>query len=506
MSSTPSLRAICGARVSVTKGPQKVSHLAQQETAALWVAREGHTVIGTFTDLDVSATVPPEKRPDLGPWLTPEKSWEWDVLVFSKIDRAFRSTRHMVKLAEWCEQQKKILVFAEDGLVLNYRDPKPGLEHMMAELFVYIGSFFAQLELCRFESRAEDAHRQLRFTERWPGGPAPTGFRTVPHPDGRGKILETDPEGKAVLEMMAEKLVEEGWSFLRIADWCNENGYPSSRSKANGSKPNWGASTVKHVLTNLATQGLKTSAPGKTEGCIDCESTKHGCRRHRERVPILDASGKPVRLAPPTFSEARWEQIQAAVAERQRNTGKKTGSSNEVRDVGYCGKCGRTLTVQRRQGAAGDRNYVRCAGAGGRGCRGIKMYRLEQVQEMLEETFLEAYADDPFEEQVFIPGSDNSAELERVNAAIERLRRESDAGLITDEETYFTRLSGLTTRKRELEANPITPPRTEYVATGETFGQIWDRSDWEGRRAMLAKAGIKFVIHADSRFELVRPK
>src|SRR5690606_23577161 len=32
------LRCLCGARVSVLKGPQKVSHVAQHETGARWVA------------------------------------------------------------------------------------------------------------------------------------------------------------------------------------------------------------------------------------------------------------------------------------------------------------------------------------------------------------------------------------------------------------------------------------------------------------------------------------
>jgi site-specific DNA recombinase len=68
---------------------------------------------------------------------------EWDVLVFSKLDRLFRSTRDCVRFAEWAEQHSKMLVFAEDGLTLNYRGDRDraSIDGMMAELFVYLGSF-----------------------------------------------------------------------------------------------------------------------------------------------------------------------------------------------------------------------------------------------------------------------------------------------------------------------------------------------------------------------------
>ena len=101
------------------------------------------------------------------------------MLVFSKLDRLFRSTRDCVKFAEWAEEHHKVLVFAEDGLTLNYRDrDKTSIDGMMAELFVYLGSFFAQLELNRFKTRALDGHRVLRQTNRWASGVPPLGLQS----------------------------------------------------------------------------------------------------------------------------------------------------------------------------------------------------------------------------------------------------------------------------------------------------------------------------------------
>src|SRR5690349_1986381 len=284
---TKQLRALVGARVSIVKGPQKVSHVAQQETGTKWVAERGHEIVGTIQDLGVSASVNPFDRPDLGPWLAEEKSHEWDVLVFSKLDRLFRSTRDCVKFAEWAEQHSKMLVFAEDGLTLNYREDKDksSVDGMMAELFVYLGSFFAQLELNRFKSRANDRETGLRQTTRWPSGMPPLGFRVVDHPSGKGKGLDRDPEGYKLLHEMAGKLLD-GWSFVRIADWLNQAGAQSNRSRARAAKgkessAKWTTANVILALTSPRTQGLKL---------------------HRG-VTVLDGDGEPIRLAPATFDD-----------------------------------------------------------------------------------------------------------------------------------------------------------------------------------------------------------
>jgi site-specific DNA recombinase len=213
------------------------------------------------------------------------------VLVFSKLDRLFRSTRDCTKFAEWAEQHSKLLVFAEDGLTLNYRGDrdKSSIEGMMSELFVYLGSFFAQLELNRFKTRALDGHRVLRQTSRWASGVPPLGFRVVGHPSGKGKGLATDTEGKDLLYGMAERLLA-GWSFVRIAAWLNEFGALTSMDRArvaNGKEPNgrpWTVSTVIDALTSPRTQGFKM---------------------HKGQT-VLDGDGEPIVLGPPTFEPDKW--------------------------------------------------------------------------------------------------------------------------------------------------------------------------------------------------------
>lgn len=464
MSPPAPLRALVGARVSIVKGPQKVSHVAQRETGTKYAVDKGYEIIGSVQDLGVSATVAPFKRPDLGPWLTDEKSHEWDVLVFSKLDRLFRSTRDCVKFAEWAEEHRKVLVFAEDGLTLNYREDRDraSIDGMMAELFVYLGSFFAQLELNRFKTRALDGHRVLRQTDRWASGVPPLGFKVVDHPSGKGKGLERDTDGYRLLHDMAEKLLD-GWSFVKITRWLNETGAQTNKAKAGGRSSTWTVATVIDVLTSLRTQGLKM---------------------HRGET-VLDGDGEPIMLARPTFDDDTWQKIQQAATLRKQNQRTPTGSVNPMLGIGVCGRCGRSLA----QHFSGERRYYRCA----KKCAQVFL-RAEIGDDLLEEAFLDHYGDEKVTRRVFVKGEDHTHELEKVNATIARLRREQDAGLIVsedDERIYIERMRAQIQRRTELEVMPATVSGWVVEETDQTYREVWPASD---RRQLLLDRAVKFVI------------
>jgi DNA invertase Pin-like site-specific DNA recombinase len=481
-STSSALRALVGARVSHLQGPQKVSHIAQQETGAKWVADHGGTVVGTIQDLGVSATVNPFDRPDLGPWLTPGKAGEWDVLVFSKLDRLFRSTRDCVKFAEWAEQHQKMLVFAEDNLTLNYRGDrdKNSIDGMMAELFVYLGSFFAQLELNRFKTRALDGHRVLRQTDRWASGVPPLGFRVVDHPSGKGKGLGTDTEGYELLHGMAEKLLD-GWSFIRIAAWLNESGALTNMDRARiakGQEPKarpWTVSTVADALTSPRTQGLKM----------------------HKRETVLDGDGESIRLAPPTFDADTWKRIQQAVQLRQINQRTPTVTANPMLSVGFCGHCGASLAQQisrrkTKDGTVNTHRYYRC-GRTPVNCKNTSV-NADKADGIMAKMFLAKWGDEQVTRRVFVPGEDHSHELEQVNGTIARLRRESDAGLVVsaeDERIYLERMRSLIDRRTKLEATPARAAGWITEKTGQTYREVWDESD---HRQLLVDAGIQFVL------------
>jgi len=485
--STP-LRALVGARVSSYRDDSKVSHTAQLGTGSDWVTKHGHEVTATFEDLDISADkYSPFERPDLGPWLSDEKSFGWDILVFSKVDRAFRSIRDTVDLARWIEKHKKILVFAEDNLVLNFRDDVDSFERMMAEFFIMVASFFAQMELNRFKSRAKDFHRVIRQTSRWAYGTPPLGFTTSPNPDGNGRCLVQDAEGQDILRSIATRL-NDGWSWNRIANRMNEDKVPTNQDRsrmARGLDPltnPWAPTQLIHVMTSLATQGIKIDSDGN---------------------PILTANGEMIQVTSQSFTDDEWDQIQAEVTKRRLSGKRRTFSSNPLLGVGECPN-GHSLAQKFDTKPSGKvYRYYRCSNARKR-CPGIN-YVADDADALLEGLFLDRWGDMQREERVFIPGSDNRPELERVKAAITRLRAESDAGLIDDEAEYMSRLTGLTARRKLLESSPVTEPRWELVGMGETFADAWNRSSPEERRQLLIARGIRFVVHSRYHAELVTP-
>lgn len=479
--------------MSVVQGPQKVSHIAQHATGVRWTEDNGADVVGTFQDLDVSATVSPFDRPDLGKWFKVDLRGTWDAMVFSKIDRAFRSISDAVEVAKWCKENGKMLVFAEDGLKLDYRTADSStFEGMMAELFIFLGAFFGQLELARFRSRAKDAHSVLRYTDRWASGVAPLGFMTIDHPSGKGKTLTTDPEGKDILYAMAGKLLA-GWSYSAIAVWLNESGIRTraqreraekhAKLKAQGKTVRgnadmpWTVFTVKSALTGVNTQGYKVRADG---------------------TPQLMPDGSLIRVGPPTFDDDTWAQIQAASALRTKEPRAKTKTANKYLGIAYH-SCGASLvqTFDTRPGARGTPRrvgYYRC-GRTPRRCPNTTI-RLDQLDTVVESVFLGTYGNVEVATRVFVPGEDYSHELETVNATIARLRRESDAGLIVgaaDEAEYMDRMTALIARRTDLEAKPNRPARWESRGTGKTYAEVWANPETD-RQQVLKDAGVKIII------------
>lgn len=483
------LRAVVGARVShlddAVENTRKVSHKAQAEEGERWASGQGYKVVGRFEDLGVSAgKTTPWERPGLQEWLAPERLHEWDVLVFSKIDRAFRSTNDCVEFAKWVKANKKILAFAGDGVVLDYLNPgKDSLDQMMSEFFIYVGSFFAAIELNRFKTRATDRLDHLRMTDRVSHGVPPLGFKTVPHPSGAGKGLARDPDGYKLLHQIHRKLVGERQSLTAVVSWLNESGHQTNRAKA-GSGGQWSVTTLRRMLTSERLQGFRTMAVYEPAPTADDPDHK---KRVGEKL-VLDAEGHPIRMAEPTFTDEQWEQLQAALAARSQSGKARVMTPNPLSGIVFC-QCGKAVALHRRRSSNGTvHTYVRC---GGSGCKGAK--RLDDVQTALEVVFLAAYGGREMTRQVFVPGEDRSRELAQTEQSLERLRWESDNGLIDDEGLYRSRLASLVARKNELSAEPVVAARWEQVGTGKTYSELWADPSTD-RRQVLRDSGVRLVI------------
>lgn len=81
----------------------------RQHEANTYMARaRGDRIVASVEDLDVSGSVSPFARPNLGPWITePAKVAQWDGIIVAKIDRLTRSLYDFADLVRWCNAHGK---------------------------------------------------------------------------------------------------------------------------------------------------------------------------------------------------------------------------------------------------------------------------------------------------------------------------------------------------------------------------------------------------------------
>jgi site-specific DNA recombinase len=158
--------------------------------------------------------------------------------------------------------------------------------------------------------------------------------------------------------------------------------------------------------------------------------------------------------------------------------------------IGYC-VYGYALALHRRKSSSGKlHTYVRC-GKSADGCRGAKT--LADVELLLEDEFLAAYGDEEMTRQVFVPGEDHSRELEQTEQSLERLRWESDNGLVNDENLYRSRPSALVARSRTIRRYRCPCPMGLGWHRHE-YREAWDDPTTD-RRQVLGDSRIRLVLH-----------
>lgn len=120
--------------------------------------------------------------------------------------------------------------------------------------------------------------------------------------------------------------------------------------------------------------------------------------------------------------------------------------------------------------------------------------KADTADSALEALFLTLWGDEEVTRRVFVPGEDHSSELDQANATIERLRMESDAGLLTtpdDERQWLERMRVQVAKRDQLAATPSRAAGWVTETTGQTYAEVWDSAD---RRQLLIDAGVRFVL------------
>ncbi|MEV0692166.1 recombinase family protein [Streptomyces sp. NPDC050388] len=474
-------RVLFAERISDDRNERSESIESQHDKLSRRAEAEGVTVVAVARDLSVSGDVDPFTRKNLGPWLAEENRDKWDELWVTTQDRLSRDDEHAHDLMRkvFREWGKKVVIL--DNPSLDFHTPA-------GRAMAYVQSIGPAMELDRIKQRVKESHERRRFTTRWPGGLAPFGYVPIKRfVDGRtATFLEKDPAMAEVLHEMRRQIID-GQSLLGVAKYLNAQGeltardrarvrkgkpVSSRRGQAEGVPEQWGVSSVKALLTDPA--------------CL-------GHKKHQGKV-LYDSQEQPIQLADPIFTDEEWSSLQAAIEARQQTTQRRVNDTSPLYGLVFCGRCGskaRHKTAKKKDKIY--RYYVCGAWPKEAECSGS--VRAEEVEDWLMVAFLNRYGDQPVTERVWVPGSDNTRELETTRKRISRLRNLYVDGEFDDNpKEYKDRMHALRTRETELAAEPVVEGHWSEKATGQTFKELWAGLDLEGKRKQLIKSGYRVEV------------
>lgn len=474
----------------------------------------GAEIVGWAEDLDVSATkLSPAQRPELSKWLA--RPDEWDGLAFWRLDRFVRSVIDFADMIRWCRAngRNKNMISATEPIDLN-----TPIGIAMAQIIVV----FAELEAATIRLRVLAGREEQRNQGRWSGGEPTYGYKTVPardHVDGcdwhacdcprvDGLQIDFDDEALAnakhtayaVAREMVDRVLRsngnrnsvcldfEARNILAPSDHKRvRNGSSIGATKRRkGRRAIWGPETVRKILISPTIRGYMA----------------------HDGEAVYGDDGMPIRVGPALVTDHEWRRLQAKLVE-ERPKRVRVKDAAPLLDVAYC-DCGYKLHIWRvtRRLATGPKlyRYYRCSNparaAGERGCDAAAL-NADFLESLVSTyvTFPSILGDVEVQRKVFIPGASHTTELARIREAIQRLTDEKDSAEGWDEEderVYTSRMAKLRESRKKFARLPQRPDGWRWEGTGETYAQLWERSDWEARRDILLNGVFTLVAYRRS--------
>ncbi|MBN9740471.1 hypothetical protein DMP23_05015 [Amycolatopsis sp. A1MSW2902] len=458
------------------------SVVRQKKLITEWSKARGHELVGWAIDENFSRSVRPFDAPEFGPWLTdPELIDRWDMTVAWRLDR-FGAGWRLGPLFTWC---------LENGKNLNTTTVDIDLHTTTGRIVATVLSEMSQGELEAIQERTQGSQRHLRSIGRWHGGRAPYWLK--PKKKGPGWTLALDPEPSAVTERIIEEFlppeprpVDAIAKDLTAEGIASPQDYYRVRSKREhekagieyrGKEPTgqrWFFASVMDLLTNPSLLGWSTNG-----GTV-----------------VRDEEGNPVEAAEALVTPQRWEEIQSEISRRAGlQSPHREHGTGPLYGVLKCAECGKSLH-HARQGVnkKTGREYIYYRSV----CKHNRLAPRDIVEDMVLTSMNHLLGNVNQVERLYIPGSDNSAELEQAERAYEDISaRLPSAPSERVFESLTRQLDGLTVRIQELSTEARTPSRIEYRTTGKTFGEVMEGMTVDQVRDLMLSAGITVDLSYD---------
>ncbi len=325
-----STRAAVYARVSTDEQAQNFSIPHQLEQLRAYCTMRNYTIVSEYIDAGYSGTSP--ERPEYNRLLNDCRGGRVDIVLVYRIDRFFRSNRHMYnalgELEEWN------VGFAS---VTESFDTSSAMGKAMLGML----STFAEWERNTFIERSHHGMRKAVREGQYSGGIVAYGYRFDPET----KRLDIDEDEAPIVRRIFHLCVDERLSTAAIAERLNAEGVPTKygregrgvRGKATANK--WRAGRINNMLKNRAY----------------CGEWTYG-RRSKKRRPELTRGQCPAIVRPAT--------VDAAAAQLRRNNtwaSRNARRSYLLRGLVICGTCNHHYSGTYYTRASGEEvQYYRC--------------------------------------------------------------------------------------------------------------------------------------------------
>lgn len=469
-------RVLGVARLSVNNDDSS-SREGQVATVQYWAnnpAINGQ-IIGWAVDLDVSGSLHPMKRPELGPWLTERKD-EFDVIAVSKLDRLSRRSMHFSELVDWAEKNGKIIVSVTESIDMST---------VMGKMFAQIIAAFAEGELDTIKARINSAVQVRKEKGVWIGGAVPFGYELDKQETGGKKLIQDNWGANLLLEIFEK--IQNDWSAYRIAGDLNERGvmtwrdYRRVQSKKPALGTKWSTQAIVEIVTNPTVAGYYTYKGELVE----------------------DEEGNPRLITnDPILTPSQWTQMVCRFTV-EREEVRATPSRAMNSGVATCGMCETKVgsskkTRKRKDGTTRDYFYYFCNSASSSACEQKGGFPRDLLDSIVNDAVVNALGDKPVFDKAAKDSSPLKVELNAVQTRLDRLETDYMFGKYDDEgqEASYLRMSkGLSARlsrlRKEVEEVESAP---KFVNTGRTYGEVWAEKDDDQKRLFLKRHNVRIVV------------
>jgi DNA invertase Pin-like site-specific DNA recombinase len=334
------LRAAVLTRLSqmteATTSPQR-----QLEACSALAAAAGWTfspAADLYEDLDVSGWRTDVARPGLAALYRDLE--RYDVVVFWKLDRAFRSVPAFLTFLQTCE--------AAGVAVRSVMEPTLDTSTAVGRLIAYVLMAVAEMESENISTRVKSSQEFLVRNGRYRGGRITFGWATeafTTDDGGQARRLVLHPVQSQLVRWMVDEVLQ-GSSLNNVARRLNDAGFHDPGELRGARTRYWRHDNVKNLLTNPILIG-------------------HA--RYRGSV-VVDEAGVPIVQNEPLLDAWTWTRLQDEL--NGRNHRFRSGNETLLRGVVRCAECGGSMY------AGGNRSY-RCTRAhvDRRGCTGSSVSR-----------------------------------------------------------------------------------------------------------------------------------